>query len=187
MERFGLQEKTDNELMELAGQDDREAFETLVLRYYRGAIRAADRMVHDAMQAEDIAQECFADIYVQRRRYRSSCSFGTYLYTLVKHKSIDWLRKAGRREILLEEERESWLEEQPGPDGSPEEAYLKRERVREMAEQIESLPQVQRRALYLYAVEDRSYREIAEMLGKSIPQIKIAIHRARKKLARENE
>ena len=187
VERCDLREKTDNELMELAGQDDREAFETLVLRYYREAIRAAERMVHDKMQAEDIAQDCFADIYVQRRRYKPSCSFRTYLYALVKHKSVDYLRKSGGREGLLEAEKLCWLEEQPGPEGSPEEEYLKRERVREAAEQIGSLPQVQRRALYLYAVEDRSYQEIAGILHKSIPQIKIAIHRARKKLTGERE
>lgn len=185
MAQYGLKEKTDNELMELAARDDREAFEVLVLRYYREAIRAAERMVHDKMQAEDIAQDCFADIYVQRRRYAPSCSFRTYLYTLVKHKSIDCLRKTGRREILLEEEKESWLEAQHSLEGLPEEEYFRGERMRKVAEQIEKLPEVQRKALYLYAVEDRSYQEIAGILGKNVPQIKIAIYRARKRLMKE--
>ena len=187
MEQYSLQEKTDNELMELAGQDNREAFETLVLRYYREAIRAAERMVHDNMQAQDIAQECFADIYVWRRRYTLSGSFRTYLYTLVRHKSIDYLRKNGRREVLLEGEKESWLEGQHSRNGLPEEEYLKGEQVRRLAEQMEELPEVQRKALYLYAVEDKSYQEIAVALQKSVPQIKIAIHRARKRLIKERE
>lgn len=182
MERYGFQEKTDHELMELAGKDNREAFEALVLRYYQEAIRAAERMVHDKMQAEDIVQDCFADLYVQRRRYRPSCSFRTYLYALVKHKAIDCLRKTGRGELLLEEEREPWLEEQQSREGSPEEEYLRREQMKKITEQIEKLPEVQRKALYLYAVEDKSYQEIAGMLQKSVSQIKIAIHRARKKL-----
>ena len=187
MEQYSLQEKTDNELMELAGRDDREAFEVLVLRYYKEAIRAAERMVHDKMQAEDIAQDCFADIYVQRHRYLPSCSFRTYLYTLVKHKSIDCLRKNSKREILLEEEKDLRLEEQQSRVGLPEEEYLRRERMRKVVKEIEKLPEVQRKALYLYAVEDKSYQEIARMLGKKAPQIKIAIHRARKRLIKERE
>ena len=139
MERSSLQEKTDHELMELAAQDSREAFEALVLRHYREAIRAAECMVHDRMQAEDIAQECFADIYVQRRRYHPASSFPTYLHALVKHKSIDCLRKAGKREILLEGEKKSWLEEQPGRAGQPEEEYLRREQARKLTEQLEEL------------------------------------------------
>ena len=144
-------------------------------------------MVHNKMQAQDIAQECFADIYVQRSRYRPSCSFRTYLYALVKHKSMDWLRKAGKREILLGEEKESWLEEQRSREGQPEEEYFRRERVRELTKRLEEMPQVQRKALYLYAVEDKSYREIAGILQKNVPQIKIAIHRARKRLKKERE
>lgn len=183
MDRQGLQERTDNELMELARLENREAFEVLVLRYYREAIGAAERMVHDEMQAQDIVQDCFADIYVQRCRYLSSFSFRTYLYALIRHKSIDYLRRAGKREILLDEDGEKRLEQRQGGEGSPEEQYLKKERTRRLAERIGQLPKIQREALYLYAAEDRSYREIAQMLQKSVPQIKIAIHRARKKLA----
>lgn len=183
MDRHSLQEKTDNELMQLAGLDDREAFEELVLRYYREAIRAAEQIIHDEMQAQDIVQDCFADIYVQRCRYLPSFSFRTYLYALIRHKSVDYLRRAGKRELLLDEDGEKRLEEQQGVEETPEERYIKKERTRRLAERIGRLPKTQREALYLYAVEDRSYREIAQMLQKSVPQIKIAIHRARKKLA----
>ena len=75
----------------------------------------------------------------------------------------------------------------PGRTVQPEEEYLKREQVRGVAAQMEQLPEVQQRALYLYAVEDKSYQEIALMLQKSVPQIKIAFHRARKKQIYQRE
>lgn len=83
------------------------------------------------------------------------------------------------------EEEDSPLERARSPEGSPEEQFFWRERVRETAERIARLPELQRKALCLYAVEGRSYLEIAGMLHKSVPQIKILIHRARKRLERE--
>lgn len=182
MERCGLEELTDQELMALSIRDDRKAFEVLVLRYYQDVIRTAERMGLDKMQAQDIAQDCFADLYVQRGRYQPAFPFRTYLHGMVRHKSIDCLRKAGKEELLLEGEGEQWMEAQPGREQSPEEAYLKKECRLQLVAQIGQLPKTQRKALYLYAVEGRSYREIAYILQQTVPQVKIAIHRARKRL-----
>lgn len=185
MDKSKLQEKEDNELMRLAVLENKDAFEVLVLRYYREAIRYCLSLIREEAQAQDIVQDCFADIYVQRESYRDSFSFRTFLYTLIKHKSIDYLRKAGRRETVCLQEleetgKERVLQDTAGP--SPEETYIRKERYREIAEWIGELPEDQRTALCLYALEGRSYQEIAAAMKKSVPQVKISIYRARKKL-----
>lgn len=191
MDKSKLQEKEDNELMRLAALADKDAFEVLVLRYYREAVRYCQSLIREEAQAQDIVQDCFADIYVQRDSYRDSFSFRTFLYTLIKHKSIDYLRKAGRRERVCWDEQEETgkqrgLQDTGGP--SPEEVYIRKERHREIAEWIGELPKDQRTALCLYALEGRSYQEIAAAMRKSVPQVKIAIYRARKKLvSRRND
>lgn len=185
MDKSKLQEKEDNELMRLAALADKDAFEVLVLRYYREAVRYCQSLIREEAQARDIVQDCFADIYVQRGGYRDSFSFRTFLYTLIKHKSIDYLRKAGRREtVSLDELEETGKEKglQATAVPSPEEAYIRKERYHKIAEWIGELPKDQRTALCLYALEGRSYQEIAAAMKKSIPQVKIAIYRARKKL-----
>lgn len=174
-----LQDKSDNELMLLAVEDDKAAFEVLVLRHYQEAISYCAGRLSDHEQAQDIVQDCFADIYAARRRYRTDFSFRTYLYAVLKHKLLDYLRKRHRTETTM-------LEDIPEPEDSsaklPEESFLRKELREELAEWIQLLPLEQKRALLLYAVEGMSYREIALTMHKSVPQIKIAIHRARKKL-----
>lgn len=173
-----LREKTDNELMELAAGDDRDAFGVLVLRYYGESLRWLTGRLRDAETAQDIAQDCFADIWAARQRYRTDFSFRTYLYAVMKHKVADYRRKAGKE--LVEPEAEE--KEKISPQGSPEEAFLKKERKNEMAAWIAALPPEQKRALLLYAAEGMSYQEIADKMQKSVMQVKSTIHRARKTL-----
>ena len=56
----------DNELMRLVREGSKEAYEILMKKYISQAKAAACKYVHDSHAAEDIVQESFADIYVQR-------------------------------------------------------------------------------------------------------------------------
>lgn len=179
-----LQDMTDNELMLMAAENNKAAFEVLVLRHYKEAISYCARQLSDEEQAQDIVQDCFADIYAARRRYRTEFSFRTYLYTVLKHKMIDHLRKRGRAETVT---LDAALETEDSKAELPEECFLRKELREELADWIKMLPVEQQRALLLFAVEGMSYREIALTMQKSIPQVKVAIHRARKKLQKRRK
>ena len=68
---------------------------------------------------------------------------------------------------------------------SPEELYVKKEEYAELLQWIEELPEDYRQALILFCVDGMSYEEIAAAMGKSLPQVRILLHRARKKLQRQ--
>lgn len=178
-----LRDKSDNELMQLAAKDDREAFAALVLRYYGEILHFLTGRVQNSEASQDIAQDCFADIWASRRRYRTNFSFRTYLYAVLKHKMIDYIRKTGKEvtALLTTELLESVSED------SPEDLFLKKEQKNEMAEWIEALPPEQKKALLLYAAEGMSYQEIADVMQKNVRQIKSAIHRARTTLKKRRE
>lgn len=172
---------SDQELMRLTALDDRHAFEVLVLRHREKAQHYCQGLIHDADMAQDIVQDSFADVYVQRAAYRSDFSFTTYLYTLIRHKAVDYLRKNGRMEVT-EDER---LQLAMGTGGSPEELFIAKEYKNQVRKWLELLPPNHRQALYYYCVDELSYDEIAGKMGKSVAQIKIYIHRARKKLQKQ--
>lgn len=176
-----LREKTDNELMGLAAGHDRDAFAVLVLRYYQESLRWLTSRLQDAETAQDIAQDCFADIWAASGRYRTEFSFRTYLYAVMKHKVTDYRRKAGREAVEPEDE------ERVSPERTPEEAFLEKEQKNEMAEWIAALPPQQKRAILLYAAEGMSYQEIADIMQKSVRQVKSVIHRARKTLRKRRD
>lgn len=178
-----MQEKTDNELMGMAAGGNKAAFEVLVLRYYGEALRYLGGRLPNQETAQDIAQDCFADIWAARERYRTEFSFRTYLYAVMKHKLTDYRRRAGREsgKAAVSEIEEISLED------SPEAVCIKKERKNEMAGWIEALPPQQKTALLLYAAEGMSYQEIAGVMQKSVLQVRSAIHRARTTLRKRRD
>lgn len=167
----------DNELMDMVQNGDRKAFETLVLKYRTQAITFANSMVMNFHTAEDIVQECFAKIYINRERYKPTFTFKTYLFTVIRNHSIDTLRKAKyKKEVSIESAFDvAFLE-------TPEKVVLKEENKETVFAILNHLKDDYKIALILYAVYEMSYKDIALVMQKTAPQIKIIIYRARQKL-----
>lgn len=167
----------DSRLMEQVKQGDHNAYETLVLKYKDSAIRYAMAMLKDEMTAQDVAQECFADLYIKRMSFTEQDSFKSFLYTLVHNRSVDMIRKR-RRLVYLSDT--AWTEGEN--NASPEALYLKKEEHRQLHDWMLHMKEDYRTALYLYAVMNLSYEEIGSKMGKTVSQVKSIIHRARKKM-----
>jgi len=167
-------------LMERVKVGDQKAFEALVIRHRTKAVCFAYSFVSDLYEAEDIVQECFAGIYVNRMSYKPLCSFKTYLFTVIRNACIDYLRWAKKNFTVALDD----IPDTPNPmaDVVPDDSFIKTERMAAIFRHLDSLPKDYRTALYLLAVDDMPYNEIAAIMRKSLPQVKIIIHRARKKL-----
>lgn len=164
----------DKSLMEKFQGGDKEAFEQIILKYRKAAIAFAQRFLHDRYMAEDMVQESFAQIYVYRDRYKSKYSFKTYLFTIIRNKCIDYIRKQGR--LLLYEEVTSF------DSKSPEDRLIQKERRDMISSNINKLSNDYRTAIYLIDYEGFKYKEAAKIMDKNIAQMKILIYRARKRL-----
>ncbi len=171
----------DNALMQRVKNGDQQAFEALVLRHREGALRLAASLLRDAHLAEDVVQECFADLYIHRLAYRMDFSFATFLNALVRHKSIDMLRRRKHQPLPSEGLNEAADEE------TPESMCIRREIYTGLYLALTGLPKEQRKMLLLFAVEGMDYQQIAQALHKTIPQVKVGLHRIRKKLKRAKE
>ena len=174
----------DKELMLQTQNGNQEAYELLIKKYLSQAIAFAYRYVHDSYAAEDIVQESFADIYVQRFQYNQQFQFSTYLFAVIKNKAFTYLKK--QKELTMsslgDEAEEAYLDKRLIETRSPEEEYFQKIEVQAKLEAIQQLKDEERKLLYLYAVEECSYKEIAEKTGESLMQVKIKLHRARKKI-----
>lgn len=83
----------DNVLMEQTKNGDSKDFEKLVLRHREKAIGFAFSLLTDVHMAEDIVQESFAAIYINRNRYKDKNTFKTFLFAVIRNKCIDFIRK----------------------------------------------------------------------------------------------
>jgi RNA polymerase sigma-70 factor (ECF subfamily) len=152
---------------------DQESFEKLIRKYRIPGLSFAKKHLADIQTAEDIVQESFADLYVYRDRYDSKFSFKTYLFCIIKNKCYSYLRK--NKELL-------YIQTDLISDQTPDLIILRNEKLNIVRKMLNQLKDDYRTVIYLSEFEDFSYEEIAKIMNKNIGQIKVMIHRAKKKL-----
>lgn len=168
----------DQELYHRFLQGHMDAFEELVLRHKDNLIGYLLRMVGgDIYTAEDLAQEVFAEIYVQKTRFFGASSLKTYLFSLGRNKAVDYLRKYGRLDLW----DPRMFPEGENPEAGPEEALLQWEKAEHLAGSLARLSPEHAQVLRLRE-EELSYADMGNLLGKPLGQVKILLHRARKAL-----
>ena len=159
---------------------DINAFETLVINHKDNLIYFISRYTGgDLYIAEDIAQDVFAHIFVYKENYNDKYSFKTFIYTLGRNKAIDYIRKVSKTKLIDSDEGFNNLS---GVAESLEDKIIKDEEKRQIINSIKKLNPDYERVIYLVAFEELSYKEIAKIIGKTLPQTKVLIHRARKAL-----
>ncbi len=159
---------------------DNSGFERLVIRYKDGLIYYLNRMIKNITIAEDLAQDAFVEVYVHKERFvPGKASFKTYLYTIGHHKAVDYVRKSGREYLT-----DFSAEDETGVTGadSPEVRVLEQEDKEELYRALDGLKEEYQRVLVLTELEGMKLKEVAEVMGKTVPQVKVLAHRARKAL-----
>jgi RNA polymerase sigma-70 factor, ECF subfamily len=167
--------------LERARQKDPQAFAELVEAYQRPVFNLCYRMLGDAGEAEDAAQESFLRAYNHMSRYDPTRSFSTWLLAIASHYCIDLLRK---RRLLVDslEELEPW--EEPADDApGPESAAVKREGRQAAQALLARLGPQDRAVVVMRYWEGLSTEEIAQALSLTVKAVKSRLHRARKQMA----
>ncbi|HAB59515.1 MAG TPA: RNA polymerase subunit sigma-24 [Lachnospiraceae bacterium] len=138
-----------------------------------------NRYLQDLNIAEDIAQDAFVDVYVYKERYNGKTSFKTYLFTIGRNKAIDYIRKNKQMQyaVNIEEQTEISSDEDELID-----YIIQQENKGLIAHTLERMKEEYARVLILIDFEDFSYKEAADVLGKTTSQVKVLVHRARKSL-----
>lgn len=173
---------TSNEIEWLiqAQNGDDEAFSNLVNHYQNPVYNLCYRMLGNAQEAEDAAQESFWRAYQAIRRYDRSRPFATWLLSIAAHFCIDQQRK--RRLPTLE--IEDWMEEIV-PDNTPDPEYTagQNDENRILHQIMAGLNPQDRAALVLRYWYEFSEEEISQSLQLSVSAVKSRLHRARQKMA----
>ena len=165
----------DKELYQRFVEGDLLAFEELVLIHKDNLIYFLMRYVKDIHSCEDIAQEVFAVIFVKKENYNYKVSVKTYLYAIAKNKATDHIRKFSRIESFSESQNSI-------DDDEIFNRVVKNDEQKLVHTTIKKLKQDYQRALLLIDIDGFSYLQAGIIMGKSLPQIKILIFRARKAL-----
>jgi len=174
----------DAELMARAGEGDHRAFRELVERHQHAVIGTVAKMLNDAAEAEDIAQQVFLRLWKHAKRYRPEAKFTTYLFTVTRNLVFNESRRRSRRKEVSVEERSasSHAEIPSNPDRQPDSTLLRDELQQAVDRAIAALPEAQRMAVVLRRYEQMPYEDIAKVLDVTVPAVKSLLFRARTSL-----
>lgn len=168
--------------VEQARGGDQHAFGLLVQAYQKPVFNLTYRMLGNAQEAEDAAQETFLKAYSSLRQYQSEHKFSTWLFAIANHHCIDRLRK--RRVTLVSIEDNPVLENLTGESPLPERQALVREQSAEMQQLLQELEPAYRLPLILRYWEEYSYEEIAATMEITVAAVKSRLFRARQQVAK---
>ena len=172
-------------------QGDTAAFAELVDKYKQPVMNVAYRMLHDAMEAEDLAQAVFVQVFKSASRYQVSAKFSTWLFTIARNLCLNEIRRRSRHPLdsmdathpAQEDQPPTQYEDRKSP--SPTDSLLLGELEEKVEEALAGLPEDQRLALLLWRQGEQSYEEISQVLGCSLAATKSTIHRARETLKQQ--
>ncbi len=168
------------EWLQKALEGDEIAFANIVETFQRPVYNLCYRMLGDAIEAEDAAQETFWRAYQNLKRYDPARPFPTWLLSIAAHYCIDQQRK--RRIPLLSMDLLP-EEDAPDPAPNPEKVVGELEETSQMRRLLEKLGTQDRAAVILRYWYEFSEEEIARTLNLTVSAVKSRLHRARKQLA----
>jgi len=161
------------------------SFEQIVRDHQTMVFSTLVRLTGSREHVDDLAQEVFLRLYRALPGFRGEALLSTYLYRItVNVAQNEWKRQRRdvRSTVSISDEVSGWEDrlEHPGPNA--EEQMEEREFKQEVEEQLQQLSQVERTVLVLYHQEERTYEQIAEVLGMPIGTVRTHLHRGRKKM-----
>ena len=165
-----------------AQRGDQNAFVQLVETYQTPVYNLAYRMLGNANDAEDAAQETFLRAYSQMKTFRADQKFATWLLSIAAHYCIDRLRR--RKFLWLSLEDDALAESFASDAPEPGDEALRHENAQEIAASLERLSPAYRLVIVLKYWHEQSVEEIAQTTGDSAGAVKVKLHRARHALAR---
>lgn len=160
-------------------QGDNKALEELMKKYQNNLIFFITRYVKSRETAQDIFQEVVIYLLEHKETYNPQYSFKTYLYTIAKHRTINYLKKQKQENQMQNYEEyeenipeEEWLED----------VILTKERQAKIRKVIQKMKTEYQLVIYFTQIEGLSYKETAHIMEKTEKQIKNLAFNAKKKL-----
>ncbi len=156
---------------------EKSAFEILYNKYKNKIQYFIYNIIKDYQKAEDITQEVF--IYVIQNKIKEGYTFKYYIYLVAKCRAYNYINSENRKKEINEQ---YFSKENAQIEEDIIDIITKNEKRKEVLESINLLEDKYKNAIYLSNIEGLSYKETAEILGETVPNIKNLVHRGKSKL-----
>ncbi|MBQ9748384.1 MAG: RNA polymerase sigma factor [Clostridia bacterium] len=158
---------------------DERGFEEILRLYHDSLIFFINRLVNNYTTAEDLAADTFMELLVHKKRYAFKSSFKTYLFSIARHKAIDYIRRESRYTMLSHDAPEA---AELADIETLEETVLKNDERRRLRRLIGTLNEDYATYLHLFYFEDLGCDEVARIMHKTKKQMANIAYRAKQAL-----
>lgn len=174
---------SDEELMYRFQNGDERAFNEIVERYKQKLSNHIYYYVKNSDLVEDIVQNAFVRIYLNKEKYKDVAKVSTWIYTIAINLAKTEIMKRSRAEVFSITGKEGEGDyEIPDNKADTSDPVLRDELKSKISEAIGTLEDKFREIIIMRDVDDLSYEEIAEILDIPVGTVKSRLNRARQNL-----
>lgn len=163
---------TDEEIVKLVREKDKELYVQIIRRYQDKLLRYASYLTGDEHNASDIVQDAFIKAYINLNGFDIKKKFSSWIYRIVHNEAMNLLGK-NRQQVSIHE----------GVDFDSginlEDEFIKKELKEHARFCLGQMPLIYSEPLTLYFLEERSYEEISDILRISVGTVGTRINRAK--------
>jgi len=177
-----MDQKDDRYYISKVLEGDMQAFSYLVDKYKDMVFTLAFRILKNRENAEEVAQDSFVKVYQNIKKFKSKSKFSTWLYRIVYNTAISRVRVKQKPTMSIDEQNYFEIEDEKQNviknfDIENNKMILQR--------LLNKLDESDRALITLYYLDECKISEIAEITGQNNSNIKVKLHRTRKKMKEE--
>ena len=175
-----MSEEAEKQIIQKVITGQVSAYQILVERYQNYAFTTAFHVLKNREEAEEAAQDAFLKAYKRLPTFAGQSRFSTWLYTIVFRTAIDKQRQRKRKHTPIDDP-DQFLQI---ADNAPQhDRYTDGKDLKKHLEiAIQQLKPIDATLIQLYYLNEQSVKEIADITGLSITNIKTKLHRTRETL-----
>lgn len=184
LEHLSAKALHDYELVKRAMEGDQKAYSELLKRYYDSIYFMMLKMVRNQDDADDLTMEAFGKAFKGLTHYTPDYAFSTWLFKIATNNCIDYMRRQKIKPISIDkpfenDEGDEMSMEVRSVYLTPEEKYIKKQKIKIMHDLVGKLKPRYRTLIELRYFKEWSYEEIAAHLQMPIGTVKGQLFRAK--------
>ena len=166
-------------LLQRIQEGETELFTRIADHYSRAIFTLVVRIVGSAEEAEELTQDIFMKAFENLEYFSYRSSFSTWLYRIAYNTALSFARRKRPTQIVINERAMATIGDE---QIEQMEQSFDQETIDALKRSIEMLDTDEKALITLFYYEERSIAECAEIMGQSENNIKVRLHRIRKKL-----
>ncbi len=180
-------DNTDNQLVKIIRHGEHERYGELIDRYRGKLFAYLYCLIGQKDETEDILQNVFIKAYKNIARFDQSRKFSSWIYRIAHNEAVNHIKRKYLKKFVSWEDIVTAKDnlEMNGSEDDAGEEWIKKERIKEVHDIVDRLPVKYKQVLILRYFSGKSYKEMAEILGKPVNTVGTLINRAKERLHQE--